>query len=87
MSKLTRTLNYSISFFPDYCVIQDLSTKQIIGKGSESRGFYILKTEVSKFVVCSRVVTPFELHCRLGHPSLCVKELISSIFESILAQL
>ena len=27
MSKLTRTLNCSISFFSDYCLIQDLSTK------------------------------------------------------------
>ena len=32
VSKLTRTLNCSISFFPDYCLIQDLSTKRIIGR-------------------------------------------------------
>ena len=36
VSKLTSTLNCSISFFPDYYLIQDLSTKQIIG--------YILET-------------------------------------------
>ena len=33
MSKLTRTLNCSISFFPGYCLIQDLSTNWIIGRG------------------------------------------------------
>ena len=52
MSKLTRTLNCSISFFPDYCLIQDLLTTRIIGRGRESRDFYILETEVSKFVTC-----------------------------------
>ena len=31
VSKLTHTLNCSISFFLDHCLIQDLSTKQIIG--------------------------------------------------------
>ena len=70
MSKLTRTLNCSISFFPNHCLIQDLSTKWIIGPGREPGGLNILETKVSKSVACSGVVTSFELHCRLGHPSL-----------------
>ena len=37
VSKLTRTFHCSISLFTDYCFIQDLSTKQIIGRGCESR--------------------------------------------------
>ena len=37
VSKLTRTLNCNISVFPDYCSIQDLLMKQIIGRGRESR--------------------------------------------------
>ena len=57
VSKLTRTINCSISFFPNYCLIQDLSTKRIIGKGRESRGLYILEIEVSKSVTCPGVVT------------------------------
>ena len=32
-SKLIRTLNCSISFFPDNCLIKDLFTKRIIGRG------------------------------------------------------
>ena len=32
VSKLTHTLNCSISFFPDHCLIQDLSTKRIISR-------------------------------------------------------
>ena len=70
MSKLTCTLNCSISLFPNYCLIQDLLTKQIISRGREFRGLYIFETKMSKSVVCSGVVTSFELHCRLGHPSL-----------------
>ena len=70
LSKLTCTLNCSILFFPDYCFIQDLLTKRIISRGRESGGFYILETDVPKSVACSRVVTPFELHCRLSLPSL-----------------
>ena len=69
LSKLTRTLNFSISFFLDYCLIQDLLTKRIIGRGRESGGLYILEKEVSKSIACSGVVTPFKLHCRLGHHS------------------
>ena len=80
VSKLTGTLNYSISFFPNYCLIQDLSTKWIISRGRKSGGLYIFKIEVSKSVACSRVVTPFELHCRLGHPSLSVYEFTTILF-------
>ena len=58
VSKLTRTHNCSILFFPHYCLIQDLSTKRIIGRTRESEGLYILDIEVPKFAVCSGVVTP-----------------------------
>ena len=44
VSKLTRTLNCSISFFLDYCLIQDLSTKRIISIGRKSGVLYILET-------------------------------------------
>ena len=60
VSKLTRTLNCSISFFLNHCLIQDLSMKRIIGRGRESEGLYILETDVTKSVACSRVGTPRE---------------------------
>ena len=44
--------------------------KRIISRGREFGGLYILETEMSKFVACSGVLTPFELHCRMGYPSL-----------------
>ena len=63
--------------------------KRIIGRGREFAGLYILETEVPKSVACSGVVTPFELYCRLGLPSLSlsVEEAISSVFQPILIEL
>ena len=57
VSKLTRILNCSISFFPDHCLIQDLSMKRFIGRERKSGGLYILETKVPKSVACSRFVT------------------------------
>ena len=45
-------------------------TKKIIGKGHESGGLYILDTQVPRSIACPSVLTPFEAHCWLGHPSL-----------------
>ena len=83
MSKLTRTLNCSISFFPNYCLIQDLLTKWVISRGREFGGLYILETKVLKSVACFGVVTPFELHCRLGHPSLSLLKKLYPRFSSL----
>ena len=61
--------------------------KWIIDKGLESGGLYILETKVPNSVACPGVVTPFELHCLLRHPSLSIEEAISSVFECILIEL
>ena len=90
MSKLTRTLNCSVTFVPDHCLIQDLSMKRIIGRRHKFGSLYILETEVTKFVACYEVVTPFKLHCRLGHPSLpLLKKLYPqfSVFQPLLIEL
>ena len=70
LTKLTQVLKCNISFFPDFCLFEDLMTKQIIGRGQESGGLYILDHAVPRPIACSGVTTPFETHCRLGHPSL-----------------
>ena len=69
VSKLTRALKCYILFFPDFCLFQDLMTKQIIGRGREFGGLYILDPIVPRPIACSGVTTPFETHCRLGHLS------------------
>ena len=42
-------------------------TKQIIGRGHESGGLYILDPAVPRPIACFGVTIPFEAHCRLGH--------------------
>ena len=64
-------------------MIQDLSTKRIIGRGRKSEGLYILEPEVLTPIACSRVVTPFELHCRLGHSSLSLLKKLYPQFSSL----
>ena len=85
VSKITRTLNCSVSFFPDYCVFQDLTTKKIIGKGHLSGGLYVLDTQVnvSTPIACSSVLTPFDAHCRLGHPSLPALKKLCPQFQNV----
>ena len=70
ISKLTRTLNCIISFFPGYCLFQDRLTKRVIGREQEFGGLYILDPELPKSIACSRIVSRHEVHCCLGHPSL-----------------
>ncbi|KAK8366008.1 hypothetical protein V6Z12_A02G094100 [Gossypium hirsutum] len=50
VSKLTRALNCSVSFFLDHCLFQDITTKLIIGRGRESGGLYVLDTQVPRSV-------------------------------------
>ena len=42
VSKLTKSLNCSLTFYPDFCVLQDLETKKMIGLGKLANGHYYL---------------------------------------------
>ena len=58
-------------------------TKQIIGRGRESEGLYILDRAVLRPVACSGVITPFETHCQLGHPSLPLLKKLCPQFSNL----
>ena len=83
LSKLTRVHKCYISFFLDFCLFQDLITKQIISRGHESRGLYILDPAIPRSVACSKVTTPFETHYRLGHLSLPLLKKLCPKFSSL----
>ena len=85
VSKLTRALKCYISFFPDFCLFQDLMTKRIIGRGRESGGLYILDPTIQRPIACSGVTTPFETYCRLGHLSLPLLKKLCPQFSSLLS--
>jgi hypothetical protein len=81
VSKITRGLNCSVEFFPNHCVFQDLQTRRIIGRGRESDGLYIFEQRTPYSLTSSSPKHAFEVHCRLGHPSLQSLKKLSRIFQ------
>uniref|UniRef100_A0A2N9FBM1 Integrase catalytic domain-containing protein n=1 Tax=Fagus sylvatica TaxID=28930 RepID=A0A2N9FBM1_FAGSY len=81
--KLTIALHCSIAFFPSYCVFQDLKTKRTIGGGFEKDGLYYFRpfhTSIPSALRSS--VSPYQWHCRLGHPSfLNLQKLVPSLSD------
>ncbi|KAJ9677798.1 hypothetical protein PVL29_022654 [Vitis rotundifolia] len=69
ISKITRTLNCSITFSDKSVILQDRSTGKTIGIGCESQGLYHL-TLLSSPAACISTDAPLLIHSRLGHPSL-----------------
>ena len=92
ISRITRDLNCSVTFFPSYCVFQDLLTKQKIGSGSEKNGLYFLDLALNKqgqSSVAHHSTVPTKAteeiwlwHQRLGHPSFY---LLQFLFPSLLS--
>ncbi|KAL0335244.1 UNVERIFIED_CONTAM: Retrovirus-related Pol polyprotein from transposon RE2 [Sesamum radiatum] len=71
VNQLTKTHNCSVTFYPSYCVIQDLQTRRTIGTGHERGGLYFLDTTPPVDArALSASVSPLQWHSRLGHPSL-----------------
>lgn len=85
MSKLTKDLNYAVTFFPSHYEFQDLISGRMIGNAEKRHGLYHLSGMRSS--LCSRslkkvlVSVNFDSnvmlwHQRLGHPSfICLKAL------------
>ncbi|RVW99732.1 hypothetical protein CK203_029295 [Vitis vinifera] len=69
ISKITRTLNYSITFSDKFVILQNRSTGKTIGIGRESQGLYHL-TSPSSPSTCISTDALILIHSRLGHPSL-----------------
>ncbi|RVW83661.1 hypothetical protein CK203_039346 [Vitis vinifera] len=69
ISKITRTLNCSITFSDKFVTLQDRSTGKTIDIGRESQGLYHLIAP-STPAVCISTDAPLLIHSRLGHPSL-----------------
>ncbi|RVX22575.1 Retrovirus-related Pol polyprotein from transposon RE2 [Vitis vinifera] len=65
ISKITRTLNCSITFSDKFVTLQDRSTGKTIGIGRESQGLYHLTSDSSP-AVCISTDAPLLIHNRLG---------------------
>ena len=74
VSHLTRELNCTVLIKSGCCVVQDVQTGKIIGRGIEKGGLYYLEETVQQgnavFAHGSREKQLWTWHRRLGHPSL-----------------
>lgn len=77
ISQLTRDSNCSVTFYPSHCILQDLSTKEEIGRGHEHAGLYYL--EMTSPVCFTHSIPIFQLwHQRLGHLSVDKQRILKS---------
>lgn len=68
--KLSQDENCVVSYGPDFCVIQDLTSKTLIRAGDLANGVYYLRTMRGRLVFAAiKKLDPVRWHQRLGHPS------------------
>ena len=67
VSRITKELNCSLTFFPNFCVIQDLHSRTLIGVGKCSDGLYYVEPKINKGVAMTVAVSTETWHRRLGH--------------------
>jgi len=87
VSQVTKELNCVILMFSNFCLLQDILTKEIIECGTERRGLYYIDEIVHKghAMLAHGTVTRqvWLWHRRLGHPSFgYLKILFPSLFTS-----
>lgn len=84
VAKLTKELSCSVSFFPYFCVLQELYSGKVIGIGKEVDGLYLLQGTIRARVnSASTSIKDANLtdlwHFRLGHPPIEVMKQIPSL--------
>ncbi|KAK2994898.1 hypothetical protein RJ640_001881 [Escallonia rubra] len=68
VSKLTRDLNCTLTFWQNFFVIQDLHSRRLIGVGRERNGLYYLEPiKGGKALTARNTISANTWHLRLGH--------------------
>ncbi|KAJ9559500.1 hypothetical protein OSB04_004660 [Centaurea solstitialis] len=74
ISHVTKELNCSVLMHPTFCILQDIRTGVIIGRGTERQGLYYVDEVAQNGVVMlshgTKEREAWLWHRRLGHPSL-----------------
>ncbi|KAI9197977.1 hypothetical protein LWI28_007873 [Acer negundo] len=98
VSRLTKGLNCSITFFSYWCILQDLATRRMIGLGKQRDGLYYLVALATKQAVinsstltnrptCNLTISSTDLwHNRLGHASFSRLHYIAKNYLNFLAE-
>ena len=94
VSQSTKSHNCVFLFFPTYCTLQNIHTKEKIGNGKRSEGLYYLEgnSQYTKAKALTHSISDetqtknkrdiWKWHKRLGHPSFSyLKRLIPSLFK------
>ena len=58
VSRLTRELNCSMTFFPHWCVLQDLATRRMIDLGKQRDGLYYLAALMTRKIGTASYSSP-----------------------------
>jgi len=66
ISQFTKQYNCSVTFFPSYCVSQNLTTEKRIGSGREIGGMYYLDDSVPYWLSCRSACSYSTLALVLG---------------------
>lgn len=82
ISHLAKSLNCLLSFFSDFCVIQDLRMGKDDDEGHESDGFYYLNSHRSS-TICSISDSSDLIYRGLEHPSLSKLQKIVPILPKL----
>jgi len=69
IAKLCKELNCSVTFYDDFCVLQDRTSRTPIGVGKQNRGVYFFTDGSVEERKVNAVSTVDLWHRRLGHPS------------------
>lgn len=87
ISQLTKTLDCVVLMYPNFCLLQDIHTKEIIGRGTEKGGLYYVDTvalqEQSNLAIGSISRQLWLWHRRLGHTSFSyLQKLFPNLFPN-----
>ena len=84
ISKLTQALKCNVTFYHNFCVVQYMSMKKMIGLGKQHNGLYYLTTNQNPHLTHSVDYISKLWHQRLGHPSTAPLQALSKTVREVI---
>ena len=80
VAKLCKDLNCVVTFFDESCVLQDHTSRTLIGVGEQRDGVYYYTGVPTMKKQASAIISRQLWHHRLGHPS---NEVMATLFRNL----